>query len=84
MWHVRRAGKGGNRVYVAGEFDLLALVALDIKRIAYLPPSEVRQTIHIRSPESEVQQGLNGSKGGKVFSQFSFEKAVSGINHGNR
>jgi hypothetical protein len=67
MWHVRRAGKGGRRVYGADEFDLLALVALDIKRIAYLPPSAHRQTIHIRPP---------GARGGRHFEDFPFTLAM--------
>ena len=70
MWHVRRAGKGGRRVYGSDEFDLLALVALDIRRIAYLPPSEHRQTIHIRPP---------GAPGGKQFDDFSFRSALEAL-----
>jgi hypothetical protein len=70
MWHVRRAGKGGRRVYAQDEFDLLALVALDIKRIAYLPPSLHRQTIHIRPP---------GATGGKHFDDFGFRSALAEI-----
>lgn len=67
MWHVRRAGKRGRRVYATDEFDLLALVALDIRQIAYLPPSEHRQTIHIRPP---------GAPGGKQFADYPFARAV--------
>lgn len=70
MWHVRRAGKGGARVYDSGDFDLLALVALDIRQIAYLPPEHAKQTIHIRPP---------GTIGGKQFCQFGFSIAISGI-----
>jgi hypothetical protein len=67
MWHVRRAGKSGRRFYEAGEFDLLALVALDIKRIAYLPPSANRQTMHIRPP---------GANGGRHFEDFPLAAAI--------
>lgn len=67
MWNVRRAGKGGARVYGVDEFDLLALVALDIRRIAYLPPSSHRQTVHIRPP---------GALGGKQFDDFPFDQAL--------
>ena len=67
MWHVRRAGKGGLRVYNAADFDLLALVALDIRRIAYLPPSHTKQTVHIRPP---------GAPGGKHFDNYPFRKAI--------
>lgn len=70
MWHVRRAGKGNKRTYAADEFDVLALVALDIKRIAYLPPSLTKLTVHIRPP---------GAIGGKQFSDFSFLKCLRGI-----
>ena len=70
MWHVRRAGKGGRRVYGSGEFDLLALVALDIGRIAYLPPSLQRQTVHIRPP---------GAAGGKQFDDYPFRSALEAL-----
>lgn len=67
MWHVRRAGKGGRRFYGAAEFDLLALVALDIRRIAYLAPSHTKQTIHIRPP---------GAPGNKQFDSYPFTSAL--------
>lgn len=70
MWHVRRAGKLGARVYAPGEFDLLALVALDIRRIAYLPPSEHKQTVHIRPP---------GTPGGKHFDDYPFARALEAL-----
>jgi hypothetical protein len=67
LWHVRRAGKGGARNYAADEFDMLALVALDIRRIAYLPPSLTKQTVHIRPP---------GTVGGKQFDGYPFAGAL--------
>lgn len=70
MWHVRRAGKGGARVYTAEDFDLLALVALDIRRIAYLPPSHTKQTVHIRPP---------GALGGKQFDHYPFHLAIGEV-----
>jgi hypothetical protein len=69
QWHVRRNGKGGVRMYADDEFDLLALVALDIKRIAYLPPSQHKQTVHIRP---------HGT-GGKQFDDFPFHLALKGL-----
>ncbi len=58
MFHVRRAGKGGRRVIRAGEFDLLALVALDIRRVAYLAlEGGIRQTIHLRAPGAPKSHG---------------------------
>lgn len=72
MWHVRRAGKGGKRVYGEDEFDLLALVALDIRKIAYLPPSRHRQTVHIKPPKSQVP-------GGKRFEDCTLADALAEI-----
>lgn len=69
QWHVRRAGRQGRRVYADDEFDLLALVALDIKRVAYLPPSKHRQTVHIRPLGT----------GGKQFDDFTFDSALKGL-----
>lgn len=70
MWHVRRAGKAGRRTYADGEFDLLALVALDIRLIAYMPPSKLRQTIHIRPP---------GTHTGKQFADYPFRRAIAEV-----
>lgn len=71
MWHVRRCGKGRKRLYAATDFDLLALVALDAKRIAYVPFSELKQTVHIRT-HNDPGPGLGGGKRGKVFADFPF------------
>ena len=51
QWHVRRAGKGGKRIIGNNEFEILALVALDIRVVAYIPISDqVRQIVHLRPP----------------------------------
>lgn len=47
LFHLRRCGKGGRRSYDDTDFDFMALVALDIKRIAYINLQECRQTLHI-------------------------------------
>lgn len=70
MWHVRRRGRGGARVYGKHEYDLLALVALDCGRIAYMPPEMKLQTIHIRP---------DGVPGGKHFDDYPFSKAVQSL-----
>lgn len=71
VWNVRRAGKKQSRLYGVDEFDILALVALDIRKIAYMPPSRVKQTIHIRPP------GAIGGK--KHFDLLTFLNAINGI-----
>lgn len=75
MWHIRRAGKGGARVYAKGEFDLLALVALDVQKIAYLPPSMMVQTVHIRTHDDS---SMRGGKRGKIFFMYPFRLAING------
>jgi hypothetical protein len=81
MWHVRRAGKGGARVYADGEFDLLALVALDCRRVAYLPPSCRAQTVHIRTHD-DASPPAHGGKSGKTFEQFPFAVAAQELING--
>ncbi len=79
QWHVRRAGKGGRRVYARDEFDLLALVALDTGRIAYMPPSRHLQTIFIRADGDGERLG---GKTGKTFQQFGIEGALAELGLG--
>src|SRR6266704_3397833 len=52
QWHVRRRGRGNARKYDEGDFDLLALVGLDIRQVAYLAPSFLRTTVQIRLPDA--------------------------------
>lgn len=75
LWHVRRAGKKGQRTYAKNDFDMLALVALDCKRIAYMPPSKVRQTVQIRAHD-DPSAPTHGGKTGKTFVMFPFESAL--------
>lgn len=74
-WHVKRAGKKGLRAYGNDEFELLALVAIDARLIAYMPPGDHKQTICIR-PEDDRPQGV---KKGKKFSDFTFSKAIQAV-----
>ena len=45
-WYCRQ-GKGATRAYDPTSFDVLALVALDTRRVAYLPAQSARQTVQI-------------------------------------
>lgn len=67
QFHVRRAGKGGRRKYGADEFDLLGLVGLDVRQVAYVPPSLTRTIVQIQTPNAEV---------GKRFEDFPFARAL--------
>jgi hypothetical protein len=69
-WHVRRAGKGGRRKYGEKEFDLYALVALDIRAVAYVLPAHVQSMVDIRPP---------GAPAGKKFADYPFARALAGM-----
>ena len=81
MFHARRAGKGGRRRYSAEDFDVLALVALDRRLIAYYASADCgNDCIAIRVP------GLRYVEGGvkcRYFEDAKFEFANS-ILRGNR
>lgn len=72
-FHVRRAGKGGRRKYGVDDFDLLALVGLDVRQVAYMPPSQTRTLIHVRPPDSDL---------GKQFADYPFARALHEIGLG--
>lgn len=74
LFFTRRAGKRGLRRYGEGEFDVLALVALDVKRIAYVPVTGVKDTIIVRIP-GMVYGGRN--RIGRNFDDLTFEKAAA-------
>lgn len=75
MWFVKRCGKNGSKDYSTGAFDLLALVALDSKQIAYMLPSQPTRTVHIRKEPLQVPR----KRPGKTFEMFTFEKSVEAL-----
>lgn len=54
LFHVRRSGKGGKRRYSDSDFDLVALVALDIRAIAYLPLADLPQAMIVLRPPGHL------------------------------
>jgi hypothetical protein len=81
LFHVRRAGKGGRRQYAQNEFDIVALVAMDIRVIAYLPFSEsILQTIHLRPPGHQHRPRAERRRN---IDQFPVEAAI-GVLAGKR
>ena len=77
LFHTRRAGKGGRRRYSADDFDVLALVALDRRLIAYYALADCRNdSIAIRVP------GLRYGEGGvkcRYFEDAAFEFALDSV-----
>jgi len=82
VFHTRRAGKGGRRRYSAEDFDVLALVALDRRLIAYYALADCRNDcIAIRVP------GLRYGDGGvkcRYFEDAKFEFALNSVLRGNQ
>lgn len=84
-YNVKRAGKGAKRIIGINEFDILALVALDIRCIAYLKMSDkVLQCMNFRVPDAPKTHGnkLWGNIDDYpihdlIKEEFSFEERIS-------
>jgi PD-(D/E)XK endonuclease len=75
LYNVRRAGKRGRRLYEDQAFDLLALVAMDLRIVAYLPlTGAVLQTIHLRAPGHAASPRTERTR---TIDQFPVEMAVA-------
>lgn len=80
-FYVRRRGKFGSKRIGADECDLVALVAIDIRQIAYLPIEVCGQTVQLLEADSEARptSGKGSGKGwGQRIDGFSLEAALSG------
>lgn len=76
---VRAAGKGNRRRLSNDACDLVALVALDIGVIAYLPISVVGQTAQIPPPGTVLTTKFKSlSQWARTIDEFPFEAAISG------
>ena len=71
IWSIRQ-GKNSRRAYTEIHFDVLALVGLDSRQVAYFKIEEVRQAIQI--PVS----GHRNTKGIRRFQDFPFSRAIGG------
>lgn len=77
FFHVRRTGKGGIRIYGDDEFDMYALVALDIHAIAYFAVTDLNlQTVALRVPGIQYH---HDSKAVKRFEKATFESALESV-----
>ena len=74
LFNVRRMGKGGRKNYGINDVDVFALVALDIKKIAFVNKKEVKQTMHFRNVKPK-----NKSKLFRLFDDYTFERSLNGI-----
>jgi hypothetical protein len=77
MFHTRRGGKGGQRRYSAIHFDMLALVALDIRQIAYMAfTSDIPGCINLRTVGSQPRKNATRLKN---IDGFPFEEATRAV-----
>lgn len=77
QWHCRRAGKGSARLIGNDDFDILALVALDIRVVAYMRMTDrVLQTIHLRMPNCATKH--NNRRWANI-DQHPFGDAIQGL-----
>lgn len=88
FWHVKRRGRDLAQTYKPDDFDLLALVAIDIRRVAYLLPPPHANSVSIRShddPGPQMRrQGVSKltGKSGRVFPACTFDVAMSDLMRG--
>jgi hypothetical protein len=74
FYQIRRAGRGGARVYGGGEFDVYALVALDRRLIAYFAAAELpTQSVVVRIPGGYYGHGARTER---EFEGATFERAL--------
>lgn len=76
LFHIRRAGRGGRRRYSDREFEIIALVGLDVKVIAYMPIDGVRQSLVLRPPGTVPSKN---AKRPENIDGFPFAKALESI-----
>ena len=77
VFHTRRAGKGGRRRYSSDDFDVLALVALDRRLIAYYALADTHNDcIALRVPGARYGDG--GVKC-RYFEDAKFEFALDSV-----
>lgn len=78
LFQIRRGGKGGQRRYGVTEFDMVALVALDARRIAYMPIAGAPSTVIFRAHDDPTHP-RHGGKCGRVFDNYPFAVALGAI-----
>jgi len=76
FFHIKRTGKNGAKFYEMGDFDIFALVALDIRKVFYLrfDKSVKSNSICIRDKTIEYKgQAGGGKKNGLYYQDLTWE-----------
>lgn len=76
FFHIKRTGKSGVKFYSQGDFDVFALVALDIRKVFYLrfDKNVKANSICIRDKNVEYKaQSMGGKKNGLYYQDLTWE-----------
>ena len=77
FFHIRRTGRRGTRIYGDNEFDMYALVALDIHAIAYFAKDDlILQTVSLRVPGIQYH---HDSRAVRRFENADFGRALTSV-----
>lgn len=81
FFHIKRAGKNGIRRYRVGDFDCYALVALDIKKVFYMPFDLTKSTsICLRDREFDYSGNRGGGRPGFYYQDLTLENYIQYAN----
>ncbi len=79
FFHIKRAGKNGNKFYKVGDFDCFALVALDIRKVFYLPfDNNIKPNSICIRDKNLVYKGRakGGKKNGLYYQDLTWENFI--------
>jgi len=82
FFHLKRAGKGGNRFYDKNAFDAFALVALDRRQVYYLKFDEKvgSNSICVRDKDQNYYgRAKGGKKNGLYLQDLTFENLCKSL-----
>ena len=77
-WNVRQNGRGGRQRLSKQQCDVVALVALDIRAIAYLPLQDCGTTIQLVAPGSSINANDARATWRADVTGFPFRQAIDG------
>ncbi len=74
FFHTKRAGKNGSRHYSEDDFDIYALVMIDIKQVAYLTNKDMpKASITLRDKNLNYYNEQNA----KYYQDYTLERALN-------
>lgn len=76
LFSMRRTSRGKWGTYESGDYDILALVALDARKIGYLPHVSQVSAVSVRSADCEYS---TRTRRGNYFEDLILEKAIAGV-----